>query len=82
MANVETIKVKREGGYTVINKDDFDASKHEEYKETNKDLFKMNKDNVAQSDIQQEQPKEQEATDNINKNVKSRKAKNADNSKK
>lgn len=73
MNEVETIKVKREGGYTVINKSDFDANKHEEYTEANQNLF----------DIQQEQPaQEQEAIEQPNRRQKARKVKNADNSKK
>jgi hypothetical protein len=83
MATVDTIKVKHKGGYMLINKDQFDANQHEEYKETNQDLFKMNKDEVAQSDIQQEQPaQEQEAVEQPNRRQKARKVKNADNSKK
>lgn len=33
---VETVKVKHEDSYMIINKSDFDKSKHELYKETKK----------------------------------------------
>lgn len=33
MSKVETIKIEHEGGFAIINKCDFDAKVHKEYKE-------------------------------------------------
>lgn len=40
---VETIKVKHKDGYMIINKNDFDKDKHEEYLDVNKDNIDDNK---------------------------------------
>lgn len=42
--NLETVKVKHDDGYMVINKADFNPDVHEEYKETNQTQEKLNKD--------------------------------------
>jgi len=61
MTDKEVVKVKHKDGYMLINKEDFNKDVHDEYKETNQDLQKMNKDVVVESlpqeEIQEEAPK-------------------------